>query len=156
MKNLTVVIIALAGLALSPFSAMADETKPSKSKTSKSTKKKPCADEAKPAAAAGASAAGAAVAAAPAASPAVDAVAAQVLATKHACMTCHKVDAKLIGPGFKEVAAKYKGDKTAEAKLVSKVKQGGSGAWGSIPMPPHPQVPDADIKTVVQWVLSLK
>ena len=156
MKNLTVVIIALAGLALSPFSAMADETKPSKPKTSKSTKKKPCADEAKPAAAAGASAAGAAVATAPAASPTVDAVAAQVLATKHACMTCHKVDAKLIGPGFKEVAAKYKGDKTAEAKLVSKVKQGGSGAWGSIPMPPHPQVPDADIKTVVQWVLSLK
>ena len=155
MKNLAVVIIALAGLALSPFSAMADETKPAKSKTSNSAKKKPCADEAKPAA--GASAAGAAaVAAAPAASPAVDAVAAQTLATKHACMACHKVDAKLIGPGLKEIAAKYKGDKTAEATLSDKVKKGGAGVWGSVPMPPHPQVPDAEIKTVVQWVLSLK
>ena len=151
MKNLAVVIISLAGLALSPFSAMADETKPAKPKTTKATKKKPCADEAKPAA--GATATGAA--AAPA-SPAVDAVAAQTLATKHACMACHKVDAKLIGPGFKEIAAKYKGDKIAEAKLSDKVKKGGAGVWGSVPMPPHPQVPDADIKTVVQWVLSLK
>ena len=155
MKNLAVVIIALAGLALSPFSAMADETKPAKPKTSKSAKKKPCADEAKPAAGASAASA-AAVAAAPAASPAVDAVAAQTLATKHACMACHKVDAKLIGPGLKEIAAKYKGDKTAEAKLSDKVKKGGAGVWGSVPMPPHPQVPDADIKTMVQWVLSLK
>ena len=154
MKNLAVVIISLVGLALSPFSAMADETKPAKPKTTKATKKKPCADEVKPAA--GATAAGAAAVAAAPASPAVDAVAAQTLATKHACMACHKVDAKLIGPGFKEIAAKYKGDKTAEAKLIDKVKKGGAGVWGSVPMPPHPQVPDAEVKTVVQWVLSLK
>ena len=154
MKNLAIVVVSLAGLALSPLSAIADETKPAKPKTSKTSKKKPCADEAKPAA--GASGASAAAVAADPASPAVDAVAAQTLATKHACMACHKVDAKLIGPGFKEIAAKYKGDKTAEAKLVDKVKKGGSGVWGSVPMPPHPQVPDAEIKTVVQWVLSLK
>jgi len=151
MKNLAIVVASLAGLALSPLSAIADETKPAKPKTSKTSKKKPCADEAKTTAAAPTAAA----AAAPA-SPAVDAVAAQTLATKHACMACHKVDAKLIGPGLKEIAAKYKGDKTAEAKLVDKVKKGGSGVWGSVPMPPHPQVPDAEVKTVVQWVLSLK
>ena len=80
----------------------------------------------------------------------------QALATKHACMACHKVDAKLVGPALKDVAAKYKGDKTAEAKLVKKVKEGGTGVWGAIPMPPHPQVPDADIKTIVQWILATK
>lgn len=80
----------------------------------------------------------------------------QALATKHACMACHKVDAKLVGPAFKDVAVKYKGDKTAEAKLVKKVKEGGTGVWGTIPMPPNAQVPDADIKAIVQWVLAIK
>lgn len=85
----------------------------------------------------------------------VDGAAALALAQKNACMTCHAVDKKLVGPAFKDVAAKYKGDKTAEAKLVEKVKKGGAGVWGAIPMPPHPQVSDADIKTIVTWVLSL-
>ena len=80
----------------------------------------------------------------------------QALATKHACMACHKVDAKLVGPALKDVAAKYKGDKTAEAKLVKKVKEGGTGVWGAIPMPPNAQVPDADIKAIVQWILAIK
>ena len=80
----------------------------------------------------------------------------QALATKHACMACHKVDAKLVGPALKDVAAKYKGDKTAEAKLVKKVKEGGTGVWGTIPMPPNAQVPDADIKAIVQWLLAIK
>ena len=78
------------------------------------------------------------------------------LAQKNACMACHQVDKKLVGPAYKEVAAKYRGDKTAEAKLVKKVKDGGSGVWGAIPMPPHPQMSDADIKTIVHWILSLK
>ena len=78
------------------------------------------------------------------------------LAQKNACMACHQVDKKLVGPAYKDVAAKYKGDKTAEAKLVKKVKEGGSGVWGAIPMPPHPQMSDADIKTIVHWILSLK
>ena len=80
----------------------------------------------------------------------------QALATKHACMACHQVDKKVVGPALKEVAAKYKGDKTAEAKLIDKVKKGGSGVWGTIPMPPNAQVPDADIKALVQWVLAIK
>ena len=78
------------------------------------------------------------------------------LAKKNACMACHQVDKKLVGPAYKDVAAKYRGDKTAEARLVKKVKDGGSGVWGAIPMPPHPQMSDADIKTIVHWILSLK
>jgi len=80
----------------------------------------------------------------------------QALAQKYACMSCHQVDKKVVGPGFKEVAAKYKGDKTAEAKLIDKVKKGGSGVWGPVPMPPNPQVPDADVKAIVDWVLAIK
>jgi cytochrome c len=87
---------------------------------------------------------------------AVDAAAAQALAQKSGCLACHSVDKKILGPAYKDVAAKYKGDKTAEAKLVAKVKAGGSGVWGPMPMPANsPQVKDADIKTVVEWVLSL-
>lgn len=78
------------------------------------------------------------------------------LAQKNACMSCHQVDKKVVGPSYKDVAAKYRGDKTAEAKLVEKVKKGGSGVWGPVPMPPHPQMSDADIKTIVHWILSLK
>jgi cytochrome c len=87
---------------------------------------------------------------------AVDAKAAEALAQKSGCLACHSIDKKVLGPSYKDVAAKYKGDKTAEAKLVAKVKAGGSGVWGPIPMPANsPQVKDADIKTIVQWVLSL-
>jgi len=87
---------------------------------------------------------------------AVDAAAAQALAQKSGCLACHSVEKKILGPAYKDVAAKYKGDKTAEAKLVAKVKAGGSGVWGPMPMPANsPQVKDADIKTVVEWVLSL-
>src|SRR5258708_942831 len=78
------------------------------------------------------------------------------LATKSACTACHSVDKKIVGPAFKEVAAKYKGDKTAEAKLVAKVKKGGAGVWGEVPMPPNSTVSDADIQKLVKWVLSLK
>ncbi|MDP8567921.1 c-type cytochrome [Methylophilus aquaticus] len=81
---------------------------------------------------------------------------AEALAQKSGCLLCHSVDKKVLGPAYKDVAAKYKGDKTAEAKLIQKVKAGGSGAWGDMPMPPNsPQVKDEDIKTLVQWVLSL-
>lgn len=80
----------------------------------------------------------------------------QALAQKNACMTCHSVDKKVVGPAFKDVAKKYAGDKTAEARLITKVKTGGKGVWGEIPMPPNPQVSDADVKKIVHWVLSLK
>lgn len=87
---------------------------------------------------------------------AVDAAAAKALAQKSGCLACHTVEAKVLGPSYKDVAAKYKGDKTAEAKLVEKVKKGGSGTWGPMPMPANsPQVKDEDIKTIVQWILAL-
>ncbi len=80
----------------------------------------------------------------------------EALAKKHACMACHAIDKKLVGPSYKDIAAKYRGDKNAEGMLAEKVKKGGSGVWGQIPMPPNAAVPEADIKTLVQWVLSTK
>jgi cytochrome c len=80
---------------------------------------------------------------------------AKQLAQKYNCLACHAEDKKLVGPAYKEVAKKYKGDAGAEAKLIAKVKGGGSGVWGAIPMPPN-NVPDADVKTLVEWVLSLQ
>jgi cytochrome c len=85
-----------------------------------------------------------------------NALAQEALAKKYNCLACHAVDKKLIGPGYKDVAAKYKGDKGAEAKLVAKVKNGGSGTWGQVPMPPNASVPDGDVKALVKWILSLK
>lgn len=81
---------------------------------------------------------------------------AEALAQKSGCLACHQVATKVLGPAYKDVAAKYKGDKTAEAKLIAKVKAGGSGTWGAIPMPANTQVADADIKTLVKWILALK
>src|SRR2546423_9034812 len=75
---------------------------------------------------------------------------------KNGCTACHAVDKKVIGPAYQEVAAKYKGDASAAAKLADKVKKGGVGVWGQIPMPPNAQVPDADIKNLVAWILALK
>ncbi|HEY3532116.1 MAG TPA: cytochrome C, partial [Casimicrobiaceae bacterium] len=65
-------------------------------------------------------------------------------------------DKKVIGPSYKDVAAKYKGDAGAVAKLSEKVKKGGSGVWGPVPMPPNTQVPDAEIKKMVELILALK
>jgi cytochrome c len=79
----------------------------------------------------------------------------QALAQKSGCLACHAVDKKILGPAYRDVAAKYKGQADAEAKLVAKVKKGGSGVWGPIPMPPmSPQIKDEDIKTLVKWVLT--
>ncbi len=80
----------------------------------------------------------------------------QELAANNACLACHAVDKKVVGPSFKEVAQKYAGDPAAEATLIEKVKKGGDGVWGSMPMPPNPGIKEADIKTLVQWILSLK
>jgi cytochrome c len=77
------------------------------------------------------------------------------LAKAKNCMSCHTVDKKLVGPGYKEVAVKYKDDKTAAAKLAVKIKAGGKGAWGEIPMPPN-NVTEAEAKRLAEWVLSLK
>lgn len=78
------------------------------------------------------------------------------LAKAKNCMACHAVATKLVGPAYKDVAAKYAGQKDAEAKLVAKVMKGGSGAWGAIPMPANPQVTEAEAKTLVKWVLAQK
>lgn len=78
----------------------------------------------------------------------------EALAKKHNCMACHAIDKKLVGPAYKDVAARYKGQNVA-AKLQEKVKKGGQGVWGPVPMPPNAAVPDADIKTLVDWILKL-
>jgi cytochrome c len=76
------------------------------------------------------------------------------VARSNACMGCHAVDRKLVGPSFKDIAARYKSDPQAVAKLSKKVKDGGSGVWGAIPMPAHPRLSDADLRSVVEWVLA--
>ena len=83
------------------------------------------------------------------------ALANQKLATEKNCMACHAVDKKLLGPAYKDVAAKYAGQKDALAKLTTKVMKGGGGVWGGF-MPANPQVTEAEAKTLVTWVLSQK
>lgn len=78
------------------------------------------------------------------------------LAKAKNCLTCHAVDIKVVGPGYKDVAKKYAGDKTAESKLIQKVLKGGAGVWGVVPMPANAAVSEAEAKTLVKWVLSLK
>ncbi len=79
------------------------------------------------------------------------------LAQASKCLACHAVDRKLVGPAWRDVAAKYRGQKDAEAKLIDKVAKGSGGVWGAVPMPPNsPQVNQGDIKTLVRFILSLK
>src|SRR5271155_10411 len=80
----------------------------------------------------------------------------QAMMQKYGCSACHAVDKKVLGPAYVDVAAKYRGDAGALARLTQKVKSGGTGVWGQIPMPPNAQVPDADTKALVSWILSLK
>ena len=78
------------------------------------------------------------------------------LAQQKNCMACHAIDKKLVGPAYKDVAAKYAGQKDAVDKLAQKVMKGGSGVWGAVPMPANPQVTEAEAKQLVQWILTLK
>ena len=80
---------------------------------------------------------------------------ASAVAAKYNCQTCHAVDKKLVGPAYKEIAAKYEKDAAAPARLQQKVKAGSTGVWGPVPMPPT-NVPDADLKTIVAWILAQK
>ncbi|MGB8435413.1 MAG: c-type cytochrome [Burkholderiales bacterium] len=82
--------------------------------------------------------------------------ASEVLLKKNNCTACHAIDKKLVGPAYKDVAKKYAGDAGAEKMLSEKVKKGGKGTWGQIPMPPNPQVSDADITAMIKYILSLK
>lgn len=78
------------------------------------------------------------------------------LAKAKNCVACHALDKKLVGPAYKDVAAKYANDKEAVAKLTRKVREGGTGVWGQIPMPPNPQVSAEEAETLVKWVLTVK
>lgn len=111
--------------------------------------------------------AGAAPAPTPAAAPAAEAQpAAQAapvsdadfmqLAKKSNCLNCHTVDKKLVGPAFRDVAAKYRGDAGAETRMMDKIAKGGSGVWGPMMMPASPQVSEADRRTLAKYILSLK
>lgn len=82
------------------------------------------------------------------------AVASPELAKSKNCMGCHAVNRKMVGPAYKDVAAKYKGDKKAADALAATIKAGGSGKWGPVPMPPN-NVTDDEAKKLAQWVLSL-
>ena len=85
---------------------------------------------------------------------AIPAQADEALAKKHNCLACHTVDKKLVGPAYKEIAKKYKGQNVA-AQLEQKVKKGSQGVWGPVPMPPNAAVPDGDIKKLVDWIVKL-
>jgi cytochrome c len=87
---------------------------------------------------------------------AVHADAGEDLLKKSGCTACHANDKKVVGPAYKDVAAKYKSDAAAATKLAEKVKKGGQGVWGPVPMPPNPAVSDADIKTMIAYVLARK
>lgn len=86
----------------------------------------------------------------------VSAADALALAKKNNCLVCHAVDKKVVGPAWRDVAAKYRGDAGAESRLVNKIAKGGSGAWGSTPMPAHPQISEADRSTLAKFVLNLQ
>ncbi len=78
------------------------------------------------------------------------------LAQQKACLACHAIDKKIVGPSYKDVAAKYKNDKGAEAKMVQKILKGGSGVWGQVPMPPNTTVSAKEAQILAKWVLSQK
>ena len=84
------------------------------------------------------------------------ALANQDLAQKKGCMACHQLQTKVVGPAYKDVAAKYAKDKDAAKKLAEKVIKGGSGVWGPVPMPPNATVTPAEAETLVKWVLTVK
>lgn len=75
---------------------------------------------------------------------------------KYNCVACHHNERKMIGPAYKDVAAKYSADAGAAEKLAKKIQSGGAGAWGEMPMPPHPQLSDADALTLARYVLTIK
>jgi cytochrome c len=85
---------------------------------------------------------------------ALDAAAAKALASKSACLACHAVDKKLVGPAYQEVAAKHKGQADALEKVAARIKSGGSGLYGAVPMPPQPALKDEELKLLAAWVLA--
>jgi cytochrome c len=78
------------------------------------------------------------------------------LARERHCLACHRIDGKLVGPSYRDVAARYRGDAAAEVRLAVKIRAGGAGAWGTLAMAPNPAVTEADARLLARWVLSLK
>lgn len=89
---------------------------------------------------------------------ATPALSSEAIVKKARCVACHAVDKKMVGPAYKDVAAKYRADTAAPDKLFAKVRNGGSGAWGEIPMIPHPadKISDDDLHAAIKWVLALE
>lgn len=85
---------------------------------------------------------------------AMDAAAAKALAAKNACLACHAVDKKLVGPSYKDVVAKHKGQADALAKVAARIKSGGSGMYGPVPMPAQPNLKDDELKLLAAWILA--
>lgn len=140
IKPIGTVVVAAPAPAAAPAAATAAEAAPAE-----------MAAEAAPAAAE-AAAPEAASAEAPAAAGGADATA---VAQQSGCLACHQVDTKVVGPSYKEIAAKYAGDSAARDMLIAKVKSGGGGTWGPVPMPPNAHVSDENIAVVVDWILSM-
>lgn len=88
--------------------------------------------------------------------PAGSALADADMLRKYNCVACHSNERKMVGPSYKDIAAKYSADATAAEKLAAKIREGGSGAWGQMPMPPQPQLSDADALTLARYVLTIK
>lgn len=78
----------------------------------------------------------------------------QPILQKNACLACHAVDKKILGPAYRDVAEKHKGDADAAALLTKHIREGSAGVWGPVPMPPNPGISDDDLKKVVEWVLA--
>lgn len=106
------------------------------------------------AAANGAAASATTSATTPTAAPASTPAAAQTLATRHACLSCHAPQGKLLGPSIQDIAGKYRGEAGAEAKLLAKLKAGGAGVWGAIPMPAQSHVKEDELRSILQWMLG--
>lgn len=96
-----------------------------------------------------------AVALATAATGAAAQSAGEDLIRKNGCTACHAIDKQVVGPAYRDVAAKYRGDAAAAARLLAKVKAGGAGAWGSVPMPANAQVAEGDLGQMIRYILSL-
>ena len=157
-------ILATAGAVADDAAAVEERIKPIGSVVVASPAPVAAPAEAAPAEAvpaeAAAEAAPADMAAAPEAAPAAEAPAAggadaSAVAQQSGCLACHQMDTKVVGPSYKEIAAKYAGDAAARDMLIGKVKSGGAGTWGPVPMPPNAHVSDENIAIVVDWILSL-
>lgn len=84
------------------------------------------------------------------------AIADEALARRAACTACHAVERRLLGPAFRQVSERYRGDAEAPARLAARIREGGSGTWGAVPMPPQPALRDEEVQALVAWILAIR